>query len=255
MFHNAIVRTPSASMIHGLTTSSSLGAPDYALALVQHQHYIQALSQCGLEVTILPAIERFPDSCFVEDVALLTKNTAFLTRPGAVSRQDEVREIEKTIITFYKDQIIQIEAPGTLEAGDVLAIDNHFYIGLSARTNQEGANQLINGLTRNGYCASTVELNEFLHLKTGISYLDHGYVLVSGELVNHPAFAHLKQIIVPPEEAYAANCIMVNGTVLLAQGYPETKKQIHALGFNCIELDVSEFKKIDGGLSCLSLRF
>ncbi|MBL7478893.1 dimethylarginine dimethylaminohydrolase family protein [Legionella bononiensis] len=255
MFHNAIVRTPSASLIHGLTTSATLGVPDYELALIQHQNYINALAQCGLEVTVLPPIDHLPDSCFVEDVALLTHQTAFLTRPGAVSRQGEVKEIEQTINAFYKSASVRIEAPGTLEAGDILNVNNHFYIGLSARTNKDGASQMIHELTQRGYSASTIQLTEFLHLKTGVSYLDQGYLLVSGELVNHPAFNHLKQIIIDPDESYAANCIMINGTVLLAQGYPKTKEQIHALGFPCIELDVSEFKKIDGGLSCLSLRF
>ncbi|WP_298627231.1 dimethylarginine dimethylaminohydrolase family protein [uncultured Legionella sp.] len=255
MFQNALVRTPPASLIHGLTTATGLGQPNYELALIQHQNYINALSQCGLEVTVLPAIEAFPDSCFVEDVALLTNHLAILTRPGAISRQNEVKEIELTVKKFYKEQVAQIEFPGTLEAGDILNVNNHYFIGLSARTNNEGAQQMIRHLNQKDYSASTVQLNEFLHLKTGVSYLDQGYVLVSGELINHPAFNHLKQIIISPEEEYAANCIMINGTVLLAQGYPNTKKQILNLGYPIIELDVSEFKKIDGGLSCLSLRF
>ncbi len=255
MFQNAVVRTPPQSLIHGLTTSSNLGRPDYKLALQQHQSYIHALEQCGLEVTVLPAVEAFPDSCFVEDVALLTPQLAVLTRPGALSRQDEVREIEQTVSTFYKNAVAQIASPGCLEAGDILNVNNHYFIGLSARTNDNGAQQMIHYLSQKGYSASTVQLTEFLHLKTGVSYLDQGYVLVGGELVNHPAFNHLKQIIVSEEEAYAANCIMINGTVLLAQGYPETKKQIMKLGYPIIELDMSEFRKIDGGLSCLSLRF
>lgn len=255
MFQNAIVRRPSSSLIHGLTTAQELGKPDYDLALIQHQNYINALAQCGVEVTVLPAIDSFPDSCFVEDVALLTDKFALLTRPGAHSRQGEVKEIEQTIRQFYKNSISRIESPGTLEAGDVLNVNNHFFIGLSERTNSEGAKQMIKELTQQGYSASTIQLNEFLHLKTGVSYLDQGYLLVTGELVNHPAFNHLKQIIIAPQEAYAANCIMVNGTVLLAKGYPKTKEQISELGFPIIELDVSEFQKIDGGLSCLSLRF
>lgn len=255
MFQNAIVRTPSSSLIHGLTTSAELGKPDYEQALVQHQNYIHVLTQCGVEVTILPALDNYPDSCFVEDVSLLTHQFALLTRPGARARQGEVKEIEETIKQFFRDKISRIAAPGTLEAGDVLQVENHFYIGLSARTNIEGAEQMIQTVTQYGYSASTVSLNEFLHLKTGISYLGQGYALVSGELINHPALSQLKQIIVPPKETYAANCIVVNGTVLLPQGHPETLKEITTRGFPVIELDVSEFKKVDGGLSCLSLRF
>lgn len=255
MFQNAIVRSPSASLINGLTTSADLGKPDYALALIQHQNYINALSQCGVEVNILPPLEDYPDSCFVEDVALLTENLALLTRPGAISRQGEVNQIKEIINIFFPGRISRIENPGTLEAGDVLRVDNHFYIGLSARTNKEGAQQMIEAITHYGYTASTVQLKEFLHLKTGISYLGKGCILVNGELINHPAFAHLYQINIADDEAYAANCITVNNTVFLPQGYPKTKKAISSLGFPIIELDVSEFRKVDGGLSCLSLRF
>jgi dimethylargininase len=255
MFQNAIVRTPAPSLVFGLTTASELGKPDYELALIQHQIYIEALSQCGLEITNLPAIEAYPDSCFVEDVALLTEHCAILTRPGAESRQGEVAHIDQTVRLFYKDKITKINTPGTLEAGDILRIENHFFIGLSARTNKEGAQQIIQTLTSYGYTASTIELKEFLHLKTGVSYLDKGYLLVNGELINHPALSHFNQIIVDDNEAYAANCIMVNGTVLLPQGYPKTKNAINKHGFPIIELNVSEFRKVDGGLSCLSLRF
>ncbi len=255
MFLNAIVRSPSASLVNGLTTSSELGKPDYDLALIQHQNYINALSQCGLEVTVLPPLEAFPDSCFVEDVALLTEHSGIFTRPGAQTRQGEVGHIKQTIQMFFKDRISKIITPGTIEAGDILRIEDHFFIGLSARTNQAGAQQMIQLLNHQGYTASTVLLKKFLHLKTGVSYLEQGYLLVSGELVNHPAFAHLNQIVVDADESYAANCIMVNGTILLAQGYPKTKKSITDQGFSVIELDVSEFRKVDGGLSCLSLRF
>ncbi|MDI1351307.1 MAG: hypothetical protein PSV35_00825, partial [bacterium] len=113
MYQKAIVRTPSSSLINGLTTSAALGKPNYELALIQHQNYISALSQCNLEVTILPALESYPDSCFVEDVALLTAKMALLTRPGATSRQGEVDEIEPHIKPFYKHNIGKITNPGT----------------------------------------------------------------------------------------------------------------------------------------------
>ncbi|CEK10030.1 dimethylarginine dimethylaminohydrolase family protein [Legionella hackeliae] len=254
-FKNAIVRTPSQSLINGLTSSSYLGNPDYELALEQHQAYIKALIGCGVEVTILPPINAYPDACFVEDVALLTEKLALLTRPGAPSRRGEVKEIEATIQAFYQNKRSYIVAPGTLEAGDVLRIDNHFYIGLSARTNKDGAQQLIQILTTQGYTASCVELKEFLHLKTGISYLGKNYVIVSGELINHPDFKQFVQIPIENEEAYAANCITVNGTVLMPHGFSKTQQAILDIGFPVTTLDVSEFRKIDGGLSCLSLRF
>ncbi|WP_419418400.1 dimethylarginine dimethylaminohydrolase family protein [Legionella sp. D16C41] len=254
MYSNVIVRTPATSLIHGLT-SQTTSSPDYAQALVQHQHYINALKKGGTEVTILPAIAEYPDACFVEDVALLTEKIAILTRPGALTRQGEVALIEPCIKSFYQDKITSINAPGTLEAGDILRVNNHFYIGLSKRTNQEGATQLAAILTAYGYTSSTIELKEYLHLKTGVSYLGEGYLLVAGELIDHPAFSSFKQIKVLPEETYAANTITINNTILMPSGFSITSKAVEALGFNICPLAMSEFQKIDGGLSCLSLRF
>ncbi len=254
MIKNAIVRKPASSLVSGLTTSA-LGTPDYSLALIQHQNYINALQQCGVEVTVLEAIEAYPDSCFVEDVALLTEHMALLTRPGALSRQGEVGEIGPIIRTFYKNKCHYITEPATLEAGDVLRVNNHFFIGLSARTNMWGAEQMTDVIIEHGFTASTIQLFDFLHLKTGLSSLENDYILVAGELIDHPQLDHFKQIKIDPSEAYAANCIMVNGTLLMPKDHPKTKKSISELGIPIIELDLSEFRKIDGGLSCLSLRF
>jgi len=253
-FQQAIVRQPAVSLVRGLTCAG-LGQPDYDKAMLQHQHYVAALQACGVEVTILPADEAFPDSCFIEDPVLLTEQFALLTRPGAPSRLGEVEINRAAIRSFYRENIREIQAPGTLDAGDVLRVEQHFFIGLSARTNQEGARQAIHFLEQAGYSASTVPLQDVLHLKTGLSYLDQGRLLVCGEFVDHPAFAHLEQQIVEPGESYASNCILVNGTVLLASGFPATSALLRRLGYALIELDMSEFRKLDGGLSCLSLRF
>ncbi|KTD23579.1 NG,NG-dimethylarginine dimethylaminohydrolase [Legionella lansingensis] len=255
MFVNAIVRPPAPSLVAGLTTFLELGVPDYDLAIVQHQNYVQALVDCGVEVSVLNPLEAYPDSCFVEDVALLTEKLAILTNPGAKSRQGEVFEIAPILNAFYKDNITRITTPATVDAGDILRIDDHFYIGLSQRTNVEGAQQISQLLTALGFTASTIVLREFLHLKTGVSYLGHGYLLVSGELINHPQFSQFKQLPVVATEIYAANCILVNGIVLMPAGFPKTKKMIQDMGLSVRTLDVSEFRKIDGGLSCLSLRF
>lgn len=255
MFQQAIVRIPSSNLIHGLTSTIDLGQPDYVKALEQHQNYINALTHCGLEVTVLPAADTFPDSCFVEDPALLTKQFALLTRPGALSRQGEVKLIEPYIQTIYKGRTHKIEAPGTLEAGDVMQVEDHFYIGISQRTNREGASQLSALLAQYGYKSTLVELKKFLHLKTGVSYLGNGCLLVNGELVNHPAFNAYEQLIIDESEAYAANCIRVNDSVIMPQGFSRSIEMVRSSGFQVILVDVSEFRKIDGGLSCLSLRF
>lgn len=253
MFTNAIVRKPSKSMINGLS-SSDLGKPNYKLALQQHERYIDALLQCGVDVTVLDADENYPDSCFVEDVALCTPNCAIITRPGAESRRGEVIEMKEVLKEFY-EHIEQIQEPGTIEAGDIMMVGNHYYIGLSARTNQNGAQQMISILEKYGMKASIVPLEEVLHLKTGLAYLENNHLVISGEFLNNAVFDTYNKIEIDKKDAYSANCIWMNNKVLIPAGYPESKRKIAVTGYEMIELEMSEFQKLDGGLSCLSLRF
>ena len=253
MFKNAIVRKPCPEIIEGLT-SASLGKPDYSKALDQHKEYVDALRSCGLDVKILEADSRFPDSVFVEDVALCTSGCAIVTNPGAPSRNSEKLEMEAVLQSFYK-HIETIEAPGTLDAGDVMMVGKHFYIGISQRTNTPGADQLIGILERYGLSGSKVPLYEMLHLKSGLSYLEQNNLLISGEFIRQPAFENFQKIEVDPHESYAANSLWVNSTVLVPDGYPLTREKIEQAGYKTKVLDVSEFRKLDGGLSCLSLRF
>ncbi|WP_284037042.1 arginine deiminase family protein [Neobacillus sp. 114] len=253
MFKNVIVKTPGESYVNGLTTSN-LGTPVLDKAIEQHHSYIEALKTCGVEVTLLPGNADFPDSTFVEDTAVLTANFAVVTNPGAVSRNGEIIEMEPVLRKFY-DNIYHIEAPGTLDGGDILQIEDYFYIGISVRTNYEGAVQLKQILEGENFKATIVELKEFFHLKTGITYLGEGTIVVAGEFVDHPVFNSYKKIVVPPEEEYAANCIRVNDYVIVPAGFPLTKQKIEDAGYKTIEVDTSEFRKLDGGLSCLSLRF
>ncbi|MFT4939080.1 MAG: dimethylargininase [Paraglaciecola sp.] len=253
MFKNAIVRKPGHSMVKGLT-EAKLGKPDFALAIEQHQDYIAALQECGLQVTVLEALEAYPDSCFVEDAALFTPKGAILTRPGALSRRGEVQHITSAIHQFYPnpDAII---APDHIEAGDIMMVGSHFYIGLSARTNRHGAEQMIGLLAKQGLSGSVVKMSELLHLKTGLSYLENNNLLTFGEMHSHPDFSDFNRIEISPEEDYAANSVWINGTVLVAKGFPKALAAIQALGYATREVAMSEFQKLDGGLSCLSLRF
>jgi len=253
MFKNAIVRKPCPEMIRGIR-SASLGTPDYHNALEQHRAYVEALENCGLEVKVLDADSRFPDSVFVEDVALCTGECAIVTNPGASSRNGEQLEMKPVLESFYKE-VESIAAPGTLDAGDVMMVGKHFYVGISQRTNVQGAGQLIRILENYGMSGSTVPLTEMLHLKTGLSYLEQNHLLVTGEFTDHPAFDAFQKIEVDPPEAYAANSLWVNSWVLVPAGFPDTLEKIERAGYRTIVLDVSEFQKLDGGLSCLSLRF
>lgn len=252
-FSNAIVRKPGKSMVAGLS-GADLGKPDYHEACAQHASYVEALRDCGLQVKILEADEDFPDSTFIEDTALLTPRCAVITNPGAPSRRGEVVGVKPAIEEYYSD-IEEIRPPGTVEAGDIMMAGRHFFIGLSGRTNPEGARQVIRILSRYGMSGSVVPLEKVLHLKTGVSYLEHDNLAACGEFLSHPAFKRFHIIEIPAEESYAANCVWINDRVLVAKGFPQTRRKIRDAGYAVIEVDVSEFRKLDGGLSCLSLRF
>jgi len=252
-FTRAIVRRPGANLAAGLT-SSRLGPPDLETALLQHDAYVKALETAEVQVTALAADERFPDATFIEDTAVLVPEAAVIARPGAASRLGEEETIADALLPRY-GLLERIHSPGTLEGGDVLQVGRHFYIGLSQRTNREGAGQLGRILSGFGYTFSLVPLRRVLHLKTGVAYLGESHLLAAGEFLEEPLFSGLSILPVPPEESYAANSVRINGFVLVPKGYDQTRARIERAGFRVIEVDVSEFRKLDGGLSCLSLRF
>ena len=253
MFSNAMVRIPCPAIINGLT-SVSLGHPVYKSAMQQHAGYVEALQNIGLNVIILEKDDQHPDSTFIEDVALCTADFAVITNPGAESRRGEISGIRQVLQEFY-DKIEEITSPGTLEAGDVMMTGNHFFIGISSRTNTYGAEQLINILEKYGMTGTTITLKKMLHLKSGVSYLENNNILVCGELTICKDLERFNRIIVDPDESYAANSLWINGKVLVPAGFPSTRRKIEMAGYSTIVLDVSEFRKVDGGLSCLSLRF
>lgn len=256
MFTKAIVRIPGSNFDAGLTTAD-FGAPRLDLVLEQHQRYCQALVDCGLNLTTLGADLRFPDSTFVEDTAILTARGGVLTRPGAASREGEVEAIRDAVLEFFPAPLT-IDAPGTVDGGDICEAEGHFLIGLSHRTNEEGARQLACHLASFGYTSSMVDvrpMTTILHLKSGISFIGENTMVVMEEMAQNEQFRSFDLIRVSAEESYAANCVRVNDRVLLATGFPSLTAELRARGFNPLALEMSEFQKMDGGLSCLSLRF
>ena len=255
-FTDAIVCLPAPNFALGLTTVE-LGTPDYALALEQHARYCQALEICGLRLTVLPPDLQHPDSTFVEDTAILTDHGALLTLPGAASRSGEVAAMRKALGRFYPT-LSAITAPGTLDGGDICTADQHVLIGISARTNAAGAKQLAQWLAQQGYTADYIDIRStpgILHLKSGLAYLGENRMVVTDALAEHPALAGYTLVRVDAEEDYAANCIRVNDRVLMAAGFPRLSARLRGLGYAVVELEMSEYRKMDGGLSCLSLRF
>lgn len=258
----AIVRAPSLSFVGGLTTAN-LGDPDYDKTVEQHEAYCEALEKSGLSLTRLEADKRYPDSTFVEDTAVLVagpqrvQGLAILTRPGAPSRAGEVESIAGVLATFYP-QLHSVAAPGTLDGGDVCEADDHFFIGISERTNEAGAQQLATLLASFGYTSSVIDirpLKNILHLKSGLSYLGDNRLAVIDNLAGDEAFRGYDLVHVNPAEQYAANCVRVNDYVLVAAGYPDFEQTLQELGYKTLSLEMTEFQKMDGGLSCLSLRF
>jgi dimethylargininase len=256
LFKSAIVRPPGRNFADGLTTVD-LGVPCYEEALEQHARYCDALRECGLKITALEADLRFPDSTFVEDTAVLTERGAVLARPGAESRLGEVAIIRETIRQFFPAPFA-IEAPGTLDGGDICEAGDHFFLGLSQRTNEEGVRQLGAHLARMGYTSQVVDvrgMTSILHLKSGIAYIGENTLVVMEEMAGDEMFRGYKLLRVPAEESYAANCVRVNDRVLVAAGYPRVAAELAARVFHPLEVEMGEFQKMDGGLSCLSLRF
>ena len=274
MFTRAIVRPPARNFAEGLT-SAALGVPDYGRALEQHEAYCTAFLRCGLELTRLEPDAGYPDSTFVEDVAIVTRTLAILTRPGAPSRTGEVESMRRPLADLF-GTVLEIQAPGTVDGGDICQAGDHFFIGVSERTNETGAEQLAALLKDAGYESSLIDMRQsaaaaatawrtqsvpravatgsLLHLKSGIAYLGNNRLAITKALSGRSEFAGYDLVHVDEDEEYAANCIRVNDYVLIAAGYPKFQAELDALGYQTIALDMSEFQKMDGGLSCLSLR-
>jgi len=247
----AIVRQPSPNFAEGLTTAD-LGQPDYAVMRRQHQAYVAALQQLGLEVIVLDPLPNYPDSHFVEDTAVITPELAVITRPGAPSRRGETAAIQP-ILSQYRP-LARIEPPGFLEGGDVLLVEKHLFIGLSERTNEAGAAQLGRFLEPYGYSWSTVAVGEGLHLKSSLNYVGGNTLLVTADFADNALFAAYDKIVVETAESYAANTLLINDTLLMPKGFPELRGKLERFGRPIIELNTSESQKMDGGLTCLSLR-
>ena len=189
-YSHVIIRRPGKSLSNGITSAPELGQPIYERAIEEHYDYEHAREQCGVDVAVLPALEQYPDSCFVEDPAVITRCGAIITNPGADSRNGEKDEIEPVVRRFFDDEHVKhFVSPCTLDGGDVMMVGDHFYDGRSARTNEEGIRQFCEILEGWGLEGSEVPLEEVLHLKTGVNYIEDNNMLVSGEFIDKPDFA------------------------------------------------------------------
>lgn len=251
----ALVRPPGANFAQGLT-QASLGAPDLDRALAQHGAYVRALERAGVRTIRLDPDPEHPDATFVEDCAVIVGRDAILTRPGAPSRRGEVASIGEALRPWVRT-VETIGEPGTLDGGDVLDAEGRWLIGISERTDENGSARLTERLAARGCPVEVVDIRGMpglLHLKTGISWVGEGTAVVVPALEGAARSIGLEPLVVEEPERYGANGIVVNGRVLVPSGSPSLVGRLRKLGRQVEVLETSEFRKMDGGLSCLSLR-
>jgi dimethylargininase len=224
---------------------------DVPLAKSQHAEYCKALQKLGLELVWIEGDNTLPDSCFVEDTAVVFGEKAIICNMKIKSRAKEVVEVAKVLEklkeTYY------IKPPATIDGGDVLKIEDKVFVGLSTRTNLHAIHQLRKILENSNLEIVPVKVHNVLHLKSACTYLGNSYVILSKGHFDADIVRDYKKIVVPREEEYAADCLAINGTVLMAKGFPKTKKLIEKEGFFVKQLETSEFRKGEGALTCLSI--
>jgi len=253
-FNRALVRTPAASAVDGLRAVDR-GAPDVAELRAEHAAYREALATAGVAVELLPALEAFPDSVFVEDPALVFAPGAILLRPGAPTRIGETAEIAPDLRLRFP-VVLAMTGPGYADGGDVLVTPDTVYVGLSARTDRTGAAELCDLLAEFGYRGIAVEPPAgVLHLKTACSLVADDCVLATRAVADARLFDGLDVLVVPDGEEAVANALRVNETVMIADGFPRTRALLEERGYSVAVLKLDEVMKLDAGLSCMSLRW
>ncbi len=253
-FNRIIARTPGQSVTAGLRASNTAD-PDPNRFLLQHTQYIEAIEQTGVQAQVLPPLEAFPDSVFIEDAAICIQGAAIITNPGASSRAGEADAI-RPILENEFNQVYSLTDAAKLDGGDVLLTDKDAFIGLSARTNQAGFDQLAQIVEQHGYTARCVNTpDSILHFKSDCGLLDSNTIFATPTLAATGVFEGYRVIATPDDETASANIISVNGTVFISQGFTKSEQILIAAGYKLVSLDTSEAAKVDGGLSCMSLRY
>ncbi len=253
-FNRAIVREPGRSVIEGIR-SDLRSEPHFDGILKEHRAYLAALRAAGLEVEVLPPLERYPDSIFVEDPAFVVPEGAILLRPGVASRLGECEEIRDTLKRHFH-RVMELQNDEYADGGDVLITPEIIFIGMSQRTNRTGAKALRAKLDALGREARIVETpRTVLHFKTAVSLLSEDTVVATKAMADSGIFAGFKIIRVPDSEQHAANLLRVNDVVLMGDCFPRTIELIGKEGFDVRGLPVTEIGKLDAGLSCMSLRW
>lgn len=252
-FSDAIVRSPGRSVVRGIR-SIDRGAPDFERFLLEHQAYVEAVKRAGVNVTVLDAIEAFPDSVFIEDDALCLPEAIVMLRPGAPSRTAEP-EFLAGALEDLAYEVVRFDGDGSIDGGDILITDAIILVGLSGRTNRQGCDWLRSVLDAWGYPVEAVKTPQpVLHLKSECCVLDSETVLASHRLAASGCFKALRVLTVPEGEEPAANSVRINDTVLVPAGFPATGELIAREGHIVTTVPVTQASLLDAGLSCMSLR-
>lgn len=253
-FTRAVVRRPCKNIVNGLCAVDN-GAPDFDLFRAEHAAYVSIIESLGLEVTVLPALEVFPDSVFIEDTALCLPEGAIILRPGADSRLGEARESARALAGIGLD-LVEISPGGTVDGGDILVTGTAVLVGLSARTNLAGFESLREILGSWGYDAMAVRTPaDVLHFKSDCNALDDDTLLCTARIAADPQLEKYRILTVPSGEEAAANSIRINEKVLVPAGFSGTAEMLASSGFDVEVLSVRQPALLNGGLSCMSLRF
>lgn len=246
-----LTRLPSLNMAKAELTHLERVPIDMVLAQEQHRAYRTALSATGAEIVALPALDSHPDCTFVEDVLISLPELSILTRPGAMSRQGEVKAI--ALALPVDRPVHQILAPGTVDGGDVLWIGQTLFVGLSKRTNKDGIAQLASALQPYGYRVEAVAVPRALHLKTAVTALAPDLLLLNPAWIDQNAFSGWQRIQVDPSEPFSGNSVSLGDKVFMQAAHQKTAANVRAQGFDVALIDISEFAKAEAGLTCLSV--
>ena len=256
-FTHAITRAPSSSIVNGLR-AVDVGSPDLEMFNQHHRNYIKTLHSTGAEITQLDALDEYPDSVFIEDAALCLNEGAVIMRPGAPSRLGEAEAMRPHLEKFY-GEVVAVSGQGDkgfIEGGDVLVTEREILVGRSARTDGEGVEELRLIVGQWGYSLREVHTPaDVLHFKTDCSLLDEETILATKRLSSTGCFEGYRVIQTAESEEACANAIRFNNLVLMPSGFPKTRDLLNQHGYEIVEIGNSEAAKLDGGMSCLSLRF
>jgi len=252
LYDSVFVRSPGNSYARCVSSNPERDTIDVTLAKEQHIEYVSIIEELGVKVFELPVLEEFPDSVFAYDTGLLGKEKCVIGRFGEKSRRGEERVLAKDLSSYRNEvgKFTYVLDPGTLEGGDILVTERGIFIGESARTNSDGIRQFAEVMKNTA--VRSVKTETF-HMLCGCSYLSNGKILIVPELLNPTLFPGFEFIFVPKEESYAAEALYLGEQrVLIPAGFPRTAAKLRETDYKPVEVELSEFYKGDGGVSCLS---